>query len=174
MDRVIKLIAVGIMVMLNGCFGAEKSSANDILFINEFMAANDSTIIDENGDYDDWIELFNAGDVDLELGGMYLTDDFTDVTKWQIPDTVIIAGGFLLLWADNEVTEGPLHMSFKLDATNGEGIGLYDTDDKENLLIDAKSFNPQPRDTSYGRFPDGGRHWQFFPSPTPGTPNIAE
>lgn len=172
MQRMIKLCATGILVVTGGCFGAERAALYDTLFINEFMAANDSTIIDENGDYDDWIELYNAGDTDIEIGGMYLTDDFTNVTKWQIPDTIVTAGGFLLFWADNEVMEGPLHTNFKLDAANGEGIGLYDVDDQENLLIDAKSFAPQPRDTSYGRYPDGDDHWQFFSTPTPGTANV--
>jgi hypothetical protein len=174
MNKIMNPIAIGILAMFGGCFGAERSSVSDILFINEFMAANDSTIIDENGDYDDWIELYNAGETDIDLGGMYLTDDFTDVTKWQIPDTFIAPGRFLLFWADNEVTEGPLHTNFKLSAANGEGIGLYDTDDQENVLIDAKSFDPQPRDTSYGRYPDAENNWQFFSTPTPGTANVSD
>ncbi len=56
------------------------------LFINEFMAENDSTIQDPEGSgYPDWIELYNAGPNAIELGGMYLTDDESDPTKWMIP-----------------------------------------------------------------------------------------
>jgi hypothetical protein len=174
MNKIINRFVVCILITLRGCFAIDKSPVNGILFINEFMAANDSTIIDENGDYDDWIELYNAGDTDIDLGGMYLTDNFTNVTKWQIPDTCICAGGFLLIWADNETMEGPLHTNFKLSAANGEGIGLYDTETQENMLIDAKSFNPQARDTSYGRFPDGHNRWYVMPTPTPGTANVTE
>jgi hypothetical protein len=56
------------------------------LFINEFMADNDSTIQNPDGSgYPDWIELYNAGLNAIDLGGMYLTDDMNDPTKWMIP-----------------------------------------------------------------------------------------
>jgi hypothetical protein len=55
------------------------------LFINEFMADNDTTIADANGEYDDWIEIYNAGSTAINLSGMYLTDDASDPTKWMIP-----------------------------------------------------------------------------------------
>jgi hypothetical protein len=56
------------------------------LFINEFMADNDTTIQDpDGGGYPDWIELYNAGPNAIDLGGMYLTDDMNDPTKWVIP-----------------------------------------------------------------------------------------
>ena len=58
-----------------------------LLFINEFMASNnsDSNIHDPFGDYDDWIEIYNFSDSPRDLAGMYLTDDLTNLTKWQIP-----------------------------------------------------------------------------------------
>ncbi|MHC4477601.1 MAG: PEP/pyruvate-binding domain-containing protein [Planctomycetota bacterium] len=56
------------------------------VFINEFMAENDSTIEDpDGGGYPDWIELYNAGTTVIDLGGMYLTDDMNDPTMWMIP-----------------------------------------------------------------------------------------
>jgi hypothetical protein len=56
------------------------------LYINEFMADNDDTIQDPDGSgYPDWIELYNAGPNAIDLGGMYLTDDMNDPTKWMIP-----------------------------------------------------------------------------------------
>ncbi len=65
------------------------------LFINEFMADNDSTIQDPDGSggYPDWIELYNAGPNAIDLGGMYLTDDANEPTKWMIPFGV--SGGTL-------------------------------------------------------------------------------
>jgi hypothetical protein len=64
------------------------------LFINEFMAENDTTIQDPDGEgYPDWIEIYNAGTTEIELGGMYLTDDADDPTKWMIP--ISISGGTL-------------------------------------------------------------------------------
>ena len=177
MCRIIRLFVISILVIIIGYKDSSamamtgKSSFKGILFINEFMASNGSTFADENGDSDDWIELYNAGETDVNLGGMYLTDSFKKCAKWKIPDTVISANGFLLFWADNEETEGPLHTNFKLSATNGEDIGLYDTEDKGILLIDSISFDTQRRDTSYGRCPDGKNSWQFFSTPTPGKVN---
>ncbi|HUT46228.1 MAG TPA: PEP/pyruvate-binding domain-containing protein, partial [Sedimentisphaerales bacterium] len=70
------------------------SGATDGLFINEFMAENDHTIQDPDGDgYPDWIELYNAGPNAIDLGGMHLTDDANDPTKWIIPFE--ISGGTL-------------------------------------------------------------------------------
>jgi hypothetical protein len=60
-------------------------SALEGLFINEFMADNDHVVQDEFGEYDDWIEIYNAGAAPIDLGGMYLTDDLTDPTEWMIP-----------------------------------------------------------------------------------------
>ncbi len=173
MNRIINFLAIGILIMTAGCPQSEGSEFRNVLFINEFMAANDSTRADEQGDYDDWIELYNAGDKDVRLGGMYLTDNFRNITRWKIPDTTIAACRFLIFWADNETMEGPLHMNFKLGASQGEGIGLYDTDARDNELIDAKVFGPQAADTSYGRYPDGENDWQFFSTPTPGSANSA-
>lgn len=73
------------------------------LFINEFMADNDSTIQDpDGGGYPDWIELYNAGPNAIDLGGMYLTDDANDPTKWMIP--VGISGGTLREEIANRLT----------------------------------------------------------------------
>jgi hypothetical protein len=175
MFRIVNLLVISILSVLEGgCrtnpAETQESSFKDILFVNEFMASNSSIIADNAGDYDDWIELYNKGNSDVNLSGMYLTDDISKPTKWKIPDTTIIAGGFLLFWADTEVTEGKLHTNFKLSAS-GEQIGLFDTDANKNFLIDSVSFSLQKKDTSYGRSSDGENNWQFFSTPTPKATN---
>lgn len=180
MGNLISLFGICILVTIGGCGDnlteTEELPFEGVLFINEFMASNDSTLADESGDYDDWIELHNAGETDVNLSGIYLTDDFSNLTRWKIPDTTITAGGFLLFWADNEETEGPLHTNFKLSASAGEEIGLFDFDADVQVivLIDSISFGPQPTDTSYGRYPDGGSDWQSFSTPTPGNANVGD
>jgi len=166
-------LAICILVTVFGCFGSGDSHLKGIIFINEFMASNSKTIVDEKGDHDDWIELYNAGNSSVNLGSMCITDDFAFPKKWVIPETTIAAGGFLLFWADGEESEGSLHTNFKLNATNGEEIGLFDPIANGDALIDAKRFDAQPRDTSYGRSPDGENDWQFFSVPTPGKANGA-
>ncbi len=144
-----------------------------ILYINEFMASNDSAYADENGEYDDWIEIYNPGPNPVDIGGMYITDDLTDLTAWQIPttapdSTTIPAGGFLVLWADKQPEQGVLHVNIKL-SSGGEQIGL--TAPNGTTVIDSLTFGPQTTDVSYGRLPDGSDNWQFFQNPTPGAPN---
>ncbi len=144
------------------------------LFINELMADNDTTIEDpdEAGAYDDWVEIYNGGDTTVELGGMYLTDDAEDPTQWQIPAGVTIGpGAYLLFWADNDEDQGDTHTNFKL-SSDGEYIGLYDTDNKDNAVIDSVAFGAQTTDISFGRCPDGGDDWALFDAPTPGNENV--
>ncbi len=144
-----------------------------VLYINEFMASNDTTIADENGDYDDWIEIYNPNNYAVNIGGFYITDDLTDLTNWQIPDTdsaatTIPAGGFLLLWADKEPEQGVLHVNLKLSG-GGEQIGLVAPNG--TTFIDSLTFGEQTTDVSYGRYPDGSDNWQTFDTPTPGASN---
>jgi len=140
------------------------------LAINEFLASNDSNIQDEAGDFDDWLEIYNASPAPVELGGLYLTDDLAYTTKWELPDMTIAAGGFLIVWCDDEEGEGPLHANFKLSAA-GEQIGLFDRIDNGNQPIDTYTFGTQSPDISQGRVIDGGTPWIFFDTPTPGATN---
>ncbi len=146
------------------------ASGGGDLFINELLAANDSTSSDEHGDFDDWFELYNAGSETLDLAGMYLTDDFSEPDKWQIPaGTIIAPGAYLLFWADGEESEGARHTSFKLSA-DGEELGLFEATGNGNSLVDGVFFAAQEADISYGRVSDGGS-WGFFVSPTPAAAN---
>jgi hypothetical protein len=140
------------------------------LVINEFMASNHTTLEDpdELGEFPDWIELYNgtAGTIDLE--GMYLTDEFQDLTKWRIDAGVSIEPGqYLIFYADDDGTQGVYHTNYQLNV-NGEIIVLVDSDGK--TIIDSILFDGQLEDVSYGRFPDGDGSWSFQ-IPTPGSPN---
>lgn len=140
-----------------------------MLFINEFMAKNDAAIVDEFGEHDDWIELYNAGTVALDLDGLYLTDNFSTPKKWTFPAVTLEAGSFLLVWTDGDANQGPLHTNFKLSA-NGEQLGIFATDKFGNFPIDTLTFKTQSADISFGRFPDGARDWDFMTA-TPGAAN---
>ncbi|MBC8312792.1 MAG: CotH kinase family protein [Candidatus Cloacimonetes bacterium] len=146
------------------------------IYINEFMASNTTTIADPQGQYDDWIELYNASDEPIDVGGMYITDDLSDPTKWQIPSTnpdstTISAAGFLLLWADNDSGDGELHLGFELKV-DGEQIGLYSL--YGIATIDTITYATQTTDVSYGRSSNGGENWEFLSSPSPGSSNTSE
>ncbi|TYB73593.1 T9SS type A sorting domain-containing protein [Bizionia algoritergicola] len=145
------------------------------MYINEFMASNATGITDESGAYEDWIEFYNAGILPVDIGGMYITDDLIDLTKWQIPQnapaaTTILAGGFLQVWADNQPEEGPLHMNIKLSGS-GESIAISIQGNSVLETIDSYVFGIQNTDVSTGRYTDGQDNYVTFNNPTPGASN---
>ncbi len=137
------------------------------LYVNELMAANATTITDENGEYDDWLELFNAGHEPISVAGFTLTDDPQRPDKWVLPDTSITAAGFLVVWADEDGVQGPMHANFRLSRL-GEYVGLFDA---SGVPLDTLGFPPQVDDVSYGRSADGGGVWTTQATPTPGAAN---
>lgn len=144
-------------------------SAQDSLFINEFMASNTHSVLgpDRSG-FPDWIEIFNGGSNAVEMGGLFLTDDLSDPFKWQIPvNNVIDAGSFFIIWADG--LDSKDHAPFKLSG-DGEQIGLFYPDGR---VIDSMSYSTQIRDLSYGRDPVVKSDWYYFFETTPGNLNDA-
>jgi len=140
------------------------------LYLNEMMAQNDTVIEDpdEIGSFEDWIEIYNPSGSDIEMGGMYLTDDEDNLTKYEIPrGTVVPAGGYILFWADNDNEEGAVHLSFAL-AQGGETVSLVAADGIS--IIDSVTFTEQTADVSYGRSPDEIGAWTAMP-PSPGQAN---
>jgi hypothetical protein len=140
--------------------------------INELMARNVATISDPQGDYDDWIELFNTSSETVDLSGMYLSDNPENPLKWQFPASTTIAPcGYLIVWADEDGGDEPgLHANFKL-SSNGETLWFYDADSRNNLLLDSVTFPEMEADESIGRVPDGWGQMRMLSSPSPLAPN---
>lgn len=138
------------------------------LVINEWMASNQSSLPDPaDGRFDDWIELYNPSAALADLSGWFLSDDPANPFKYQIPAGFSVpAGGFLLAWADEEVTQNnlairpDLHLAFKLGA-GGESILLSAPD---GSLIDRVDFGSQSPDKTMGRV-NGGIFALATPSP---------
>ncbi len=143
------------------------------VYVNEFMADASRGLENPNqpGEYPDWFELYNAGDTDFSLDGLYLTDTRADPTRYAIPDGLVIpAKGFIVFIADNQSDLGPLHVNFAL-SRGGEFVGLYDP--ATESFIDGKSFAQQQTDVSEGRVPDGGV-WHVLEQSSPGASNSPE
>ncbi len=145
-------------------------SSNPALFINELMADNDSTIADEYGEYDNWVEIYNGDDEAVWLGDKYLSDNLSNPDKWQLPDVTMQPGAFLIIWADGQPEQGPFHAEYKLN-DEGEELGIFDNETTGYFLIDSVSWGMQEIDVSYGRQADGEMPWVFFQEPTPGASN---
>lgn len=140
------------------------------LVINEWMADN-SIIKDETGDYDDWIEIYNSGNNSVWLGDKYLTDKATSPDKWALPSVDLAPGQFLLLWADEDQTQGDNHTNFKL-SKSGEFIGIFDSKENYFAPIDTFSFGATDSNVAYGRYPDGQGEIIQLNKPTPGVSNV--
>ena len=120
--------------------------------INEVMPKNTSTAADQNGEYDDWIELFNLTSATIDLSGYYLSDTKKDVTKWKFPEkTSILSNGYLIIWADNDTLETGLHANFKLSASGEEAI----LSNRQKTVIDKVTFPAQTLELTYSRIPNG-------------------
>ncbi|NQV31861.1 MAG: lamin tail domain-containing protein, partial [Phycisphaeraceae bacterium] len=146
------------------------AQAQHPVYISEFMASN-STIQDPGGDYDDWIELHNPTDYPVDVGGMYLTDDLTIPDRWQFPTnradiTTLSPQGYLVVWADNDVNQGPLHAAFKL-SQSGEQIGVFS---QNGSAIDTLTYPAQKTSVSWA-FDDVLNQWYAAPYATLGQPN---
>ena len=127
------------------------------LVINEFMASNDETEADQDGEFDDWIELYNNGTSSIALDGYFLSDNFENLMKWEFPEgTSIDADGYLMVWCDEDGEQEGLHANFKL-SSGGEVIFLVNP---EGEVIDEIVFDEQTTDVSTGRFPNGTGDFQ--------------
>ncbi len=145
------------------------ASANPM--INEFMADNDSTRADEDGDFSDWIEIHNPTGASINLNGWRLTDEADNLNKWRFPVVTIPAGGYVLVFAsgkDRATAGSELHADFKLSAS-GEYLALVDPDGLTIVQEFAPEYPAQSEDISYGLGLTA--ELRYFTAPTPGTAN---
>ena len=141
------------------------------LRINEVMADNKVTLSDpdEPGEAPDWLEIYNPTNQPISLNGLALTDDQENLVKFPITDGLTIPPfGFILFYADENMSQGPTHTNFKFSA-GGETIGLVKIDGLG--VIDAFDFPALQTDQSYGRQPDGAGPLQILQFATPGAAN---
>lgn len=129
---------------------ARQVLAGDVV-ISEFMAVNGATLVDENGDPSDWIELRNLGDVAVNLSGWHLTDDIATPGKWTLPSVSLSPDEHLLVFTsgkDRNNLAQPLHTNFTLPTVGGY-LALTQPD-----LSVKHSFGPnypiQVADVAYG------------------------
>jgi len=175
------------IALLLVCCSTLNAQQNQRIFINDFLASNvtiNADIVDFD-DYSDWIELYNDEDVDVDIGGYFITDDLADPYRYQFPsNTVIKAKNYLFVWADgyddipgktyrrdyypnDYFTTRYYHLNFSL-GRSGESIALFAAD---SILVDSVHFGLQLRDVSMGRQPDGSADWFYFGEPTPQAAN---
>ncbi|MBC7607438.1 MAG: CotH kinase family protein, partial [Burkholderiales bacterium] len=164
--KTITLSLLFLLVLLGNTTAAQN------IVINEILASNSTSIQDEDGSHEDWIELYNKGAVSVNLLGYGISDDALLLYKWTFPSVSIAPGQYLIVWASNKnrsVTGNPLHTNFKI-STNGENILL--TNPGGVTVQNLPPINLQT-DISYGRLPNGTGPYVYFGVPTPNAVNAS-
>lgn len=121
------------------------------LVLNEIQARNDFTRADQDGEFDDWIELYNASSNSIDLSSFYLSDKGSELNRWAFPSgTTIAPDEYLIVWADADTFQAGLHANFKL---SGAGESVYLSDG--TVVYDKIKYVYFYADTAYGRLPNG-------------------
>jgi hypothetical protein len=142
------------------------------VMISEFLADNDNTLNDEDGDSPDWIEIYNPTTKPASLANWYLTDATNNLAKWRFPNVSVPSQGFLVVFASGKNRVDPtrrLHTNFKLDDKAGSYLALVDA--SLTVVSEFRSYPKQSGDVTFGRDRLSPDVLGYFPTPTPGAPN---
>ena len=145
------LLIVGLVSCNND--NKEEDEKNKSVVINEILPINSQNGSDEDGEFDDWIELYNLSNENIDISGYYLTDSKKEYTKWKFPvGTTIVKNGFLIVWADGDSTHvSGLHTNYKL-SSDGENVVLLSPDLE---VLDLVEYPATVLEQSYARVPNG-------------------
>lgn len=147
-------------------FAAATAEAQAVLISG--VAPSGTAFADAEGEYEDWVELYNPTDATIALGGYTVSDDVAEAAPWPLPDGLAIGPyEFLVLWADGDEEDGPRHLDFSLKRS-GEAFVLRDVG---GAIVDSVTFPSVPFRASFAR----GNSGAFFLSgaPSPGRPNLS-
>ena len=142
--------------------------------ISEFMADNSNGIKDQDGQRNDWLELYNQGALTGNLDGWFLTDNPTNLTKWRLPGLVLRNNAYVIIWCSSKDLvdlNAPLHTNFKLQKEAGGYLALVDA--QTNIISSFTNYPVQSADVSYGRDRVDPSLIGYFTTPTPGAQNAA-
>jgi len=168
--RKIKIIIwLSFFIFLISSFSSLISAQSGTIRINEFMALNQTTLADEDGEYSDWIEIYNPTSGAIDLEGWALTDEKAIQGKWIFPDVTIETDSYLIVFAsdkDRRIAGNQLHTNFKLSG-NGEYFALINPSGVAVTEFDP-FFPVQQTDISFGFYEN---NYISFLEPTPGAEN---
>lgn len=156
-----KHIIVVVTLVVAGIIGVRAHNL-EALRINEVMVENVTSVTDEYGTHNAWIELFNENFGPLNISAIYLTNDSTNPRKYAVPvgdeKTLMGKRQHIVFYADGNPTRGTFHTNFTLVPGQDNWIGIYDAGGKliDSVVIPA-SLQP---DQSYARSTDGSSTWE--------------
>lgn len=167
-----RLVLAGALAGLLSACGSEDGTQDYSkvkLFINELQPSNQTTIADENDEYDDWIEIYNAGDADVDLTGFLIGDSNPANTEPIQAGVTVAKKDVVLLWADKEAEQGPNHLGFKL-SSSGDAVVLSTPDGQELDSVVYDAIVPDSQSV-FGRYPDGKGDLELCSNWSPGALN---
>ncbi|MCX6312207.1 MAG: CotH kinase family protein [Bacteroidetes bacterium] len=139
------------------------------LVINEYSCANINSIPDNFAEYNDWVELYNAGSSTISLTGYYMSDKGTNSNQWAFPSGSVASHGFIkVVCSKRNVVNGlEYHTNFSLTQCKPEEIILADA----SGIVDSVGIRRNQAGHSWGRTTDGATTWSVFLNPTFGSSN---
>lgn len=152
-----KLVFSGILCLL--VLSCKKDETEGItVVINEIMPVNSYTIMDQDNEFDDWVELYNTTSSKIDLSGYYFSDRRKNKAKWSFPQgTSIKPKSYLIVWTDADSTQNGLHTNFKLSA-DGEKLVLCNRSLK---IVDEAEYGTHSGELTYSRVPNGTGNFQW-------------
>jgi gliding motility-associated-like protein len=162
MKKIFLILSIAILAIQN---------VKSQIVINEYSASNSNIIADFQGDFEDYIELYNTSGTAVNLTGYFLSDDATVINKWTFPNITIPANGRKLIYCSDKDTllpSGQLHTSFKLTQCKNEKIIFANA---AQLVLDSLTMLRTKNNDSRGRLTDGGAIWGVFTTPNPNAAN---
>ncbi len=149
-----------------------ESQPIEYLYINEVQTQNTSTYDDPQHEFEQWFEIYNPNATQVNLANYYIGVNGNPLL-WHVPAnnpyrSVIPAGGFLLIWCDNDLADDLNHAPFTLNTTGGT-ITLTAPD--ATTSIDTYTYGTIAENSSYGRQNDGSAVSITFAIPTPSVSN---
>ena len=171
-------IIIFLISVISICINLEKNDAIDIelvdkdksLVINEVLADNNGGLSDEDGEYTDWIEIYNYGEEEINLKGYGITNDLEEPFYWTFPDINISPKSFIIVRASGKDRKDNLkflHTNFKI---NKKGENIYLTH-ISGEIIDSLEVPKSDENISFGRKPDGTNNYAILSKATPGSSN---
>ncbi len=142
--------------------------------INEYCTSDSITYTDADGDFGAWVELYNIGSSEINLGGLYLSDNENNKMKWAFPDIKLGAGQYITVFMNGKEKEyadgGEINASFTLSGDE-EILAIYNG---AGVAIDSVPVHELVSNLTYGRDKDNFDTWLFFPKATPNAANTVE
>ena len=156
---------------MSSSLGTSSNATWSAVGISEFMATNQSTVQDVDGDYSPWIEIYNPTAADVSLNGWSLTVDTNNLRQWVFPNITIEAKGYIVVFASGKNrtnATAELHTNFRLPLTGGY-LALANAG--SSVVSSFRAYPAQQPDISYGRDATLPYDVGSFPAPTPDDAN---